>query len=85
VFDPGRPCSFTIATIDLTLPTIIVPLIEHLRRVAPAIDLRVVPFAREDVVGAFDRQEICFRRGAIPRESLTSHWQGSAGCDAGSS
>lgn len=58
VFDPTFACSFTIATIDLTLPTIIVPLIEHLRRVAPAIDLRVVPLVREHVTAAFDRQEI---------------------------
>src|SRR5437588_4876561 len=57
-FDPKLACSFTIATIDLTVPTIIVPLIEHLRRVAPAIDLRVVPLVREHVVAAFDRQEI---------------------------
>lgn len=57
-FDPTLACSFTIATIDLTIPTIIVPLIEHLRRVAPAIDLRVVPLVREQVVAAFDRQEI---------------------------
>jgi DNA-binding transcriptional LysR family regulator len=57
-FDPNIASSFTVATIDLTLPTIIVPLIEHLRRVAPAIDLRVVPLVREDVVAAFDRQEI---------------------------
>lgn len=58
VFDPNVACSFTIATIDLTVPTIMVPLIEHLRRVAPAIDLRVVPLVREHVVAAFDRQEI---------------------------
>jgi DNA-binding transcriptional LysR family regulator len=58
VFNPTLACSFTIATIDLTLPTIIVPLIEHLRCVAPAIDLRVVPLVREHVVAAFDRQEI---------------------------
>src|SRR4051812_29492062 len=57
-FDPNLACSFSIATIDLTLPTIIVPLIDHLRKVAPAIDLRVVPLVREDVVAAFDRQEI---------------------------
>jgi DNA-binding transcriptional LysR family regulator len=58
VFDPNVACSFTIATIDLTVPTIIVPLIEHLRCVAPAIDRRVVPLVREHVVAAFDRQEI---------------------------
>jgi DNA-binding transcriptional LysR family regulator len=58
VFDPMLACSFTIATIDLTIPTIIVPLIKHLRGVASAIDLRVVPLVREQVVGAFDRQEI---------------------------
>jgi DNA-binding transcriptional LysR family regulator len=58
VFDPSVACSFTIATIDLTVPTIIVPLIEHLRCVAPAIDLRVVPLVREHVTAAFDRQEI---------------------------
>src|SRR5438046_2006409 len=40
------------------VPAIILPLIEHLRRVAPAIDLRVVPLVREHVVAAFDRQEI---------------------------
>ena len=58
VFDPRLGRSFTIATIDLTVPTIIVPLIQHLRRVAPAIDLRVVPLVREQVVAAFDRQEV---------------------------
>ena len=58
VFDPNVAHSFTIATIDLTVPTIIVPLIEHLRSFAPAIDLRVVPLVREHVVAAFDRQEI---------------------------
>jgi DNA-binding transcriptional LysR family regulator len=58
VFDPTVACSFTIATIDLTLPTIIVPLIERLRRVAPATDLRVVPLVRDYVAAAFDRQEI---------------------------
>jgi DNA-binding transcriptional LysR family regulator len=58
VLNPALAYSFTIATIDLTVPTIIVPLIEHLRRVAPAIDLRVVPLVREHVVAAFDRQEI---------------------------
>ena len=57
-FDPATAGSFTIATIDLTVPTIIVPLFEHVRRVAPAIDLRVVPLVREHVVAAFDRQEI---------------------------
>jgi len=58
VFDPTLARSFTMATIDLTEPTIIVPLIARLRRVAPAIDLRVVPLVREYVVAAFDRQEI---------------------------
>src|SRR5919198_2329290 len=58
VFDPTLACSFTIATIDLTLPTVVVPLIERLRRVAPAIDLRVVPLVRDYVAAAFDRQEI---------------------------
>jgi DNA-binding transcriptional LysR family regulator len=58
VFDPNMRCSFTIATIDLTIPTIVVPLIENLRRVAPAIDIRIVPLVREHVAAAFDRQEI---------------------------
>jgi DNA-binding transcriptional LysR family regulator len=58
VFDPALECSFTIATIDLTVPTIIVPLIAHLRRVAPTIDLRVMAIVREYVVDAFDRQDI---------------------------
>lgn len=57
-FDANVAGSFSIATIDLTVPTIIVPLMEHLRRVAPAIDLRIVPLVREQVVAAFDRQEI---------------------------
>ena len=57
-FNPNVPGSFTIATIDLTIPTIVVPLIEHLRRVAPAIDIRIVSLVREYVAGAFDRQEI---------------------------
>jgi DNA-binding transcriptional LysR family regulator len=57
-FDPTLPRSFVIATIDLTIRTIMVPLIQHLRRVAPAIDLRVVPLVREDVVAAFDRQDV---------------------------
>ena len=58
LFNPSLPCSFTIATIDLTVPTVIVPLIEHLRSIAPAIDLRVLPLDRRHVVAAFDRQEI---------------------------
>jgi DNA-binding transcriptional LysR family regulator len=58
VFDPSVARSFTIATIDLTVPTIIVPLIERLRRIAPATDLRMVSLVREDVAAAFDRQEI---------------------------
>jgi DNA-binding transcriptional LysR family regulator len=57
-FDANIASAFSIATIDLTVPTIIVPLMEHLRRVAPAIDLRIVPLVREHVVAAFDRQEI---------------------------
>ena len=57
-FDPALPRRFAIATIDLTIRTIMVPLIQHMRRVAPAIDLRVVPLVREDVVAAFDRQDV---------------------------
>lgn len=57
-FDPTLASTFAVATIDLTVPTIIVPLIEHLRQIAPAVDLRVLPLIREDVVAAFDRQEI---------------------------
>jgi DNA-binding transcriptional LysR family regulator len=57
-FDANVASTFTIATIDLTILTIIAPLIEHVRRVAPAIDLRIVPLVREHVVAAFDRQEI---------------------------
>lgn len=57
-FDANVASSFSIATIDLTVPTIVVPLMEHLRRVAPEIDLRIVPLVREQVVAAFDRQEI---------------------------
>src|ERR1051325_6316918 len=52
LFDPTLARSFTIATIDLTVPTIVVPLIARLRQGAPAIDLRVVPLIREHVVAA---------------------------------
>jgi DNA-binding transcriptional LysR family regulator len=58
VFDPSEARSFTIATIDLNVPTIVVPLIKHLRSVAPAIDLRLLPLDRHHVVAGFDRQEI---------------------------
>ena len=57
-FDPAVARSFTIATIDLTVPTILLPLIEHLRKVAPAVDIRILPLDRQHVVAAFDRQEI---------------------------
>ena len=57
-FDPTAARSFTIATIDLTVTTILLPLIEHLRRAAPAIDIRILPLDRQHVVAAFDRQEI---------------------------
>jgi DNA-binding transcriptional LysR family regulator len=57
-FNPNVRSSFTIATIDLTLPTIVVPLIARLRRISPAIDIRIVPLVREYVAAAFDRQEI---------------------------
>jgi len=58
VFDQNVPHSFTIATIDQNVPTILVPLIQHLGAVAPAIDLRVLPIDRHHVVAGFDRQEI---------------------------
>ena len=58
IFDPTEPRSFTIATIDQNIPTILMPLIQHLRKVAPAIDLRVLPLDRHLVVAGFDRQEI---------------------------
>jgi DNA-binding transcriptional LysR family regulator len=57
-FNPTTPRHFSIATVDLTMPTIVIPLIEHLRLNAPAIDLRILPLDRRQVVAAFDRQEI---------------------------
>lgn len=57
-FDPTASRTFTIATVDLTVSTILVPLIERLRLVAPAIDLRVLPLDRRQVIASFDRQEI---------------------------
>ena len=57
-FNPTTPHHFSIATVDLTMPTIVIPLIQHLRLTAPAIDLRIVPLDRRQVVAAFDRQEI---------------------------
>jgi DNA-binding transcriptional LysR family regulator len=58
VSNPAEPRIFTIATIDLNIPTILVPLIRHLRVAAPAIDLRVLPFDRNLVVAGFDHQEV---------------------------
>jgi len=58
VFDPTEARSFTIATIDQNVPTILMPLVAHLRKVAPATDLRVLPLDRHLVVAGFDRQEI---------------------------
>src|SRR5215468_10570773 len=58
IFDPTEPRSFSIATIDQNIPTILLPLIHHLREVAPAIDLRLLPLDRHLVVASFDRQEI---------------------------
>src|SRR5262249_50359298 len=58
IFDPTEARSFTIATIDQNIPTILLPLIHHLREVAPAIDLRLLPLDRHLVVASFDRQEI---------------------------
>lgn len=57
-FDPQRPRSFTIATIDHSVHTVLVPLIERLRIVAPAVDLRVQRLDRQSVYAAMDRQEI---------------------------
>ena len=57
-FDPTAAHSFTIATLDFMVPTVLLPLIQRLRQVAPAIDIRVVPIDRQHVVAAFDRQEI---------------------------
>jgi DNA-binding transcriptional LysR family regulator len=57
-FDAASPRSFVIATVDPTVPTILMPLIERLRAAAPTIDLRIVPLDRQHVVAAFDRQEI---------------------------
>src|SRR5579863_162825 len=64
VFSSGRDFdvtvrrSFTIATVELNISTILVPLIVRLRLVAPAIDVRVLPLTRGQVVIAFDRQDI---------------------------
>src|SRR5262249_37583569 len=58
IFDPTEARSFVIATIDQNIPTILVPLTQHLRRVAPAVDLRVLPLDRHLVIASFDRQEI---------------------------
>jgi DNA-binding transcriptional LysR family regulator len=57
-FDPTAPHTFTIATLDLTVPTVLLPLMERLRKVGPGIDIRVLSLDRQHVVGAFDRQEI---------------------------
>jgi DNA-binding transcriptional LysR family regulator len=57
-FDPTAAHSFTIATLDFMIPTVLLPLVERLRLVAPAVDIRVLPMDRQHVVTAFDRQEI---------------------------
>jgi DNA-binding transcriptional LysR family regulator len=73
VFDPTEPRSFAIATIDFNVPTILVPLIQHLRTVAPAIDLRVLPLDRHTVIASFDRQEIDMAILNFARPTSTHH------------
>jgi len=57
-FDPNRPHSFTIGGTDLSVFTVLIPLIKRLRARAPAVDLRVRSLDGTRVVAAFDRQEI---------------------------
>jgi DNA-binding transcriptional LysR family regulator len=57
-FDPSAPHTFTLATLDLTVPTVLLPLMERLRNVGPDIDMRVLSLDRLRVIEAFDRQEI---------------------------
>ncbi len=59
-FDYTRPRSFTIAMIDNSVHSILVPLTSRLRTVAPAIDLRITRLDRRRVIAAFDLQEIDF-------------------------
>ena len=59
-FDHTRPRSFTIATIDHTVHSILVPLIRRMQTIAPTIDLRIMRLDRRRVVAAFDLQEIDF-------------------------
>ncbi len=58
IFDPKIRHTFTIATLDLTVPTVLLPLMERLRKVGSGNDIRVLPLDRLHVVEAFDRQEI---------------------------
>jgi DNA-binding transcriptional LysR family regulator len=57
-FNPDTPHSFTIASADLGVFMILVPLIKRLRASAPKIDLRVRSLDGTRIVAAFDRQEV---------------------------
>jgi DNA-binding transcriptional LysR family regulator len=57
-FDPDAPHTFTIASADLGVFTILVPLIKQLRSTAPKINLRVRALDGTRIVAAFDRQEV---------------------------
>jgi DNA-binding transcriptional LysR family regulator len=57
-FDPRQARSYTIATIDHTVHTVLAPLIGRLRSLAPAIDLRVRRLDRRRIVAALDRHEV---------------------------
>jgi DNA-binding transcriptional LysR family regulator len=65
-FDPSLPHTFTTASADLGVFTILVPLIERLRKTAPSINLRVRSLDGTRIVSAFDRQEVDFALMPFP-------------------
>lgn len=57
-FDATRAHEFKIGATDGAINAVLIPLMEKLRREAPAVGISVLPTGRDDVVAAIDRMEI---------------------------
>lgn len=57
-FEPDRPHKFSIGATDGAVNAVLIPLMDHLRRVAPAVTVNVAPTNHDGLMGAIDRMEI---------------------------
>lgn len=57
-FEPDRPHQFSIGATDGAVNAVLIPLMDHLRRIAPAVTIHVTATNRDSLMGTIDRMEI---------------------------